>query len=138
MLVVRPLSWGRINYLPAGPTPIVFALLAQYHSAIPYIYKIPPLERCTGDLVETRIWHDAHFEIYFVPPFRFNWHSYKFPARCWRLRWAGSWALHIGETYYLEQGNGECRFGYTVALNRRIDMIISGNAWKVTLVERQV
>ena len=39
MLVVRPLSWGRINYLPAGPTPIVFALLAQYHSAIPYIYK---------------------------------------------------------------------------------------------------
>ena len=39
VLVIRPLSFGRINYLPAGPTPIVFALLAQYHAAIPYIYK---------------------------------------------------------------------------------------------------
>ncbi|EMF13529.1 uncharacterized protein SEPMUDRAFT_163217 [Sphaerulina musiva SO2202] len=36
--VIRPLSLGRIN-LPAGPTPMVFALLAQYHAAIPYIYK---------------------------------------------------------------------------------------------------
>ncbi|KAK3724777.1 hypothetical protein LTR37_000825, partial [Vermiconidia calcicola] len=31
--------FGNINYLPAGPTPIVFALLAQYHAAIPYVYK---------------------------------------------------------------------------------------------------
>ncbi|EME45464.1 hypothetical protein DOTSEDRAFT_52734 [Dothistroma septosporum NZE10] len=38
-LVIRPLSLGRINYLPAGPTPLVFSLLAQYHAAIPYIYK---------------------------------------------------------------------------------------------------
>ncbi|KAK3676078.1 hypothetical protein LTR78_004270 [Recurvomyces mirabilis] len=38
-LIIRPLSFGRINYLPAGPTAIVFALLAQYHAAIPYIYK---------------------------------------------------------------------------------------------------
>jgi hypothetical protein len=37
--IIRPLSFGRINYLPAGPTPFVFALLAQYHAAIPYIYK---------------------------------------------------------------------------------------------------
>ncbi|SMQ48698.1 unnamed protein product [Zymoseptoria tritici ST99CH_3D7] len=37
--IIRPLSFGRINYLPAGPTPLVFALLAQYHAAIPYIYK---------------------------------------------------------------------------------------------------
>lgn len=37
--VIRPLSFGKINYLPAGPTPIVFALLAQYHAAIPYVYK---------------------------------------------------------------------------------------------------
>jgi len=37
--VFRPLSFGRVNYLPAGPTPIVFALLAQYHAAIPYVYK---------------------------------------------------------------------------------------------------
>lgn len=38
-IIVRPLSWGYINYLPAGPTAIVFALLAQYHAAIPYEYK---------------------------------------------------------------------------------------------------
>ncbi|KAF2162792.1 hypothetical protein M409DRAFT_37350 [Zasmidium cellare ATCC 36951] len=38
-VVIRPLSFGRINYLPAGPTPLLFALLAQYHAAIPYIYK---------------------------------------------------------------------------------------------------
>ncbi|KAI5239545.1 hypothetical protein E4T43_06657 [Aureobasidium subglaciale] len=39
VLVVRPLSFYNINYLPAGPTAIVFALLAQYHAAIPYMYK---------------------------------------------------------------------------------------------------
>lgn len=38
-LVIRPLSLNHINYLPAGPTPIIFALLAQYHAAIPQIYK---------------------------------------------------------------------------------------------------
>nr|POE74686.1 dsc e3 ubiquitin ligase complex subunit 2 [Quercus suber] len=32
-------NFGYIEYLPAGPTPIIFALLAQYHAAIPYIYK---------------------------------------------------------------------------------------------------
>jgi len=44
--VIRPLSFGRINYLPAGPTPLLFALLAQYHAAIPYIYKY----RLSGDV----------------------------------------------------------------------------------------
>lgn len=38
-VIIRPLSWGHINYLPSGPTPVLFALLAQYHAAIPYIYK---------------------------------------------------------------------------------------------------
>ncbi|GAB7350374.1 hypothetical protein MBLNU459_g1001t1 [Dothideomycetes sp. NU459] len=38
-VVIRPLSLFYINYLPAGPTAIVFALLAQYHAAIPYMYK---------------------------------------------------------------------------------------------------
>lgn len=38
-LIIRPLSWGHINVLPAGPTALVFALLAQYHAAIPYEYK---------------------------------------------------------------------------------------------------
>jgi hypothetical protein len=30
---------GILNYLPAGPTPIVFAILAQYHAMVPHIYK---------------------------------------------------------------------------------------------------
>jgi len=38
-LVVRPLSFNTVNYLPAGPTPLLFALLAQYHAAIPHVYK---------------------------------------------------------------------------------------------------
>lgn len=38
-LIIRPLSWGYINYLPAGPTALIFALLAQYHAAVPYEYK---------------------------------------------------------------------------------------------------
>ncbi|KAF1991848.1 hypothetical protein K402DRAFT_450030 [Aulographum hederae CBS 113979] len=41
-LVLRPLSFGSLNYLPSGPTAIIFAMLAQYHAAIPslYTYKI--------------------------------------------------------------------------------------------------
>ena len=37
--VVRPLTLGLFNYLPAGPTPIVFAILAQYHAMVPHLYK---------------------------------------------------------------------------------------------------
>lgn len=37
--VLRPLTFGYVNYLPAGPTPILFALLAQYHAAIPSLYQ---------------------------------------------------------------------------------------------------
>ncbi|KAA8903112.1 hypothetical protein FN846DRAFT_954572 [Sphaerosporella brunnea] len=33
------LTAGRWNYLPPGPTPVIFALLAQYHAAVPGIYK---------------------------------------------------------------------------------------------------
>jgi hypothetical protein len=39
MFLIRPLSFNAINYLPAGLTPIVFAILAQYHAGIPHIYK---------------------------------------------------------------------------------------------------
>jgi hypothetical protein len=39
ILIIRPLSFYNINYLPSGPTAFVFALLAQYHAAIPYMYK---------------------------------------------------------------------------------------------------
>ncbi|KAK6435423.1 hypothetical protein LTR95_008393 [Oleoguttula sp. CCFEE 5521] len=38
-VIIRPLSFGRVNYLPAGPTALIFALLAQYHATIPYSYK---------------------------------------------------------------------------------------------------
>ncbi|KAI1165821.1 hypothetical protein F5B18DRAFT_608813 [Nemania serpens] len=37
--VLRPLTLGLLNYLPAGPTPIIFAVLSQYHAMIPHIYK---------------------------------------------------------------------------------------------------
>ena len=38
-LFLRPVTAGLFNYLPAGPTPIIFAVLAQYHAMIPHIYK---------------------------------------------------------------------------------------------------
>ncbi|TVY20781.1 DSC E3 ubiquitin ligase complex subunit 2 [Lachnellula arida] len=38
-LILRPLSLNNFNYLPAGPTPLIFAILAQYHAAIPHVYK---------------------------------------------------------------------------------------------------
>ncbi|KAH6656795.1 hypothetical protein BKA67DRAFT_532047 [Truncatella angustata] len=37
--ILRPLTWGLFNYLPAGPTPIIFAILAQYHATVPHMYK---------------------------------------------------------------------------------------------------
>lgn len=39
MIVTRPLTFGLTNYIPAGPTPIIFALLAQYHAMVPHMYK---------------------------------------------------------------------------------------------------
>jgi hypothetical protein len=36
---LRPLSWGLFDFLPAGPTPIIFAILAQYHAMVPHIYQ---------------------------------------------------------------------------------------------------
>jgi hypothetical protein len=38
-LFFRPLSFNTFNYLPAGPTPLIFAILAQYHAVIPHVYK---------------------------------------------------------------------------------------------------
>jgi len=37
--VLRPLTWGLTNYVPAGPTAIIFAVLAQYHAMVPHMYK---------------------------------------------------------------------------------------------------
>ncbi|KAH7155010.1 hypothetical protein B0J13DRAFT_214764 [Dactylonectria estremocensis] len=39
MVVMRPLTAGWFNYMPAGPTPIIFAMLAQYHAMVPHMYK---------------------------------------------------------------------------------------------------
>ena len=36
---MRLLTFNSVNHLPAGPTPLIFALLAQYHAALPTIYK---------------------------------------------------------------------------------------------------
>lgn len=38
-LVLRPLSFGTLNYLPSGPTAVIFALVAQYHASIPHTFK---------------------------------------------------------------------------------------------------
>lgn len=38
-VVFRPLTAWKMNYLPPGPTPIIFAVLAQYYASIPRIYK---------------------------------------------------------------------------------------------------
>jgi hypothetical protein len=38
-LVLRPLSFNNLNYLPSGPTAIVFSVLAQYHATIPHTFK---------------------------------------------------------------------------------------------------
>jgi hypothetical protein len=38
-LLFRPLSFNTLNYLPAGSTPLVFAVLAQYHAVITHVYK---------------------------------------------------------------------------------------------------
>ncbi|RPA74390.1 hypothetical protein BJ508DRAFT_243891 [Ascobolus immersus RN42] len=37
MFLLRPLT-GQ-NYIPPGPTPLLFALLSQYHHSIPQVYK---------------------------------------------------------------------------------------------------
>jgi hypothetical protein len=38
-LFIRPLTFNRYNYLPAGPTALIFAVLAQFHAVIPTVYK---------------------------------------------------------------------------------------------------
>ncbi|CAI7598520.1 unnamed protein product [Penicillium bialowiezense] len=38
-IILRPLSFNNLNYLPSGPTASIFALLAQYHATIPYTFR---------------------------------------------------------------------------------------------------
>ncbi|SPO05674.1 uncharacterized protein DNG_08361 [Cephalotrichum gorgonifer] len=37
--LLQPLTSNLFNYLPAGPTALIFALLAQYHAIIPHVYR---------------------------------------------------------------------------------------------------
>ena len=37
--VLRPLTFGHLNHLPAGPTALLFALVANYYAAVPYTYR---------------------------------------------------------------------------------------------------
>jgi hypothetical protein len=37
--LLRLLGLGRHAYIPAGPTPLLFAILAQYHATVPYLYR---------------------------------------------------------------------------------------------------
>ncbi|KAG6012631.1 hypothetical protein E4U54_007406 [Claviceps lovelessii] len=39
MIALRPLSASFFDYVPAGPTPIIFAVLAQYYAMVPHVYK---------------------------------------------------------------------------------------------------
>ncbi|EMR09948.1 hypothetical protein PNEG_01706 [Pneumocystis murina B123] len=41
--IIKPLSQGRYQYLPAGPTALIFSILAQYHTIIPESYKFKVL-----------------------------------------------------------------------------------------------
>jgi len=38
-MFLRPITAGLFDYVPAGPTPLIFAALAQYHAMIPHLYK---------------------------------------------------------------------------------------------------
>ncbi|KOS20579.1 DSC E3 ubiquitin ligase complex subunit 2 [Escovopsis weberi] len=39
MAVLRPLAPELFDYVPAGPTPVIFAALAQFHAMVPHMYK---------------------------------------------------------------------------------------------------
>ena len=39
MFVLRPFSAGLLNYMPAGPTPLIYAVLAQFHAMVPHMYR---------------------------------------------------------------------------------------------------
>ena len=39
MIMLRPILGEAVNYVPAGATPVLFAVLAQYHAIVPHMYK---------------------------------------------------------------------------------------------------
>ncbi|KAL1887999.1 hypothetical protein Cpir12675_006350 [Ceratocystis pirilliformis] len=36
---MKLVTGGAFNYLPAGPTPVIFSILAQYHLLVPHLYQ---------------------------------------------------------------------------------------------------
>lgn len=36
--MLRAVTLGHVNYIPAGPTSVIFAILAQYYSIVPHMY----------------------------------------------------------------------------------------------------
>lgn len=39
VMVLRPLSTRLFDYVPAGPTPVIFAALAQFYAMVPQLYR---------------------------------------------------------------------------------------------------
>lgn len=39
LTVLRPFAPSVFNYMPAGFTPVIFAVLAQFHAMVPHMYK---------------------------------------------------------------------------------------------------
>ena len=62
LLVLRPLSLGKVSLLPAGPTALIFALLAQYHAAVPYTYRyrVAATATATATATDNSTGSDAH------------------------------------------------------------------------------
>ncbi|KAH0607503.1 uncharacterized protein H6S33_002537 [Morchella sextelata] len=68
-LLFRPFTAWHMNYLPPGPTPIIFAALAQYHASIPGIYKFKLLTTSSsadGDADAPGITLSDKFYVYFL------------------------------------------------------------------------
>ncbi|GFF23124.1 hypothetical protein IFM58399_00180 [Aspergillus lentulus] len=56
LVLLRPLTLYKMNYLPCGPTATLFALLAQYHAGIPHTfrYRISTSTSTSADTNERR------------------------------------------------------------------------------------
>jgi hypothetical protein len=48
--LLRLFGLGRHTYIPAGPTPLLFAILAQYHATVPYSYRFKVGVHSGGDI----------------------------------------------------------------------------------------
>jgi hypothetical protein len=68
-IVFRPLTGWKMNFLPPGPTPVIFAALAQYHAGIPGIYKFKLLTSSSsteGDIDAPGVTLSDKFYVYIL------------------------------------------------------------------------